>query len=119
MNIMRILNVNGQTPVTSRIFRPWILATVGGLSIGCALLNISSPERVSSYPELGSRAAVYDSSRFRQNYSQASDIDIQSDLSLPLETLFPADETTTLSPATNSIAEDAAATVAGPESTNP
>ena len=116
---MRILNVNGQFPVTSRIFRPWVLASVGGLSIGCALLNITNSERIGSYPDMAARAAVYDSTRANRNYWHMSDSDNQSDLPIPFETLFPAEETGAFSSSIQSNPESTDTSTTSPDTSTP
>ena len=43
-----------------RIFRPWLVATAGGLAIGASLLRFDSASFPNSYPESASHAAMYD-----------------------------------------------------------
>ncbi|MBC8012424.1 MAG: hypothetical protein H7067_20265 [Burkholderiales bacterium] len=47
-------------PWTTRVFRPWLVASVFGLALGLTLLNVETPESPSSYTEPAPRAAVYD-----------------------------------------------------------
>jgi hypothetical protein len=106
MNTMRILNVDGYQPVTTRIFKPWVMGTAGGLCIGCALLTLTNPERSGGYTDMATRAAFYEASRFTQDYSQDADLETQGDLSLPLGTEFTAEEMNVLSAETGSMIED-------------
>ena len=45
---------------TTRVFRPWLVATVFGLGLGAALLSVDAPESPGSYIEQAARPAVYD-----------------------------------------------------------
>jgi hypothetical protein len=47
-------------PWTTRVFRPWLVASVFGLALGLTLLNMQSAEAPGSYSEPAPRAAVYD-----------------------------------------------------------
>jgi hypothetical protein len=46
----------------TRVFRPWLVASVFGSALGWALLNVDTPEAPGSYAEPAPRAAVFDAS---------------------------------------------------------
>ncbi len=61
---MRATPEAGSPAWPMRLFRPWLVATLGGLTIGASLLSFDSAGLANSYPESAPHAAVYDAPAF-------------------------------------------------------
>jgi hypothetical protein len=80
-------------PVTwpLRIFSPWLVATLGGLFIGTALLNLDRSDFPAGYHDRANRAATYDGPIHSPVHQEGHERDTMSE-----EVFEPAEATSVL-----------------------